>query len=143
MQEITKANAISAGGWDPRYAVVRAVVSHEGIAAALIDPNGDGSSIDLDEYYRDADGDWVETSSGGGAGDSASTWSPQMVATYGRTTPGAAIHVDYCGEAHVVTADEDGWWLFATTSLDAGSMPELRPSGSAAPAPWMPPESEQ
>ncbi len=141
MEAITKANAISLGGWDPRYAVVRAVVSHEDIAAALIDPNGDGGSIDLDEYYRDADGDWTAASSGGGAGDSAFTWSPHMVTTYGRTTPASEVSIVYCGESYVATADQDGWWLFATRSLDDGSMPELRRSGSSGPEPLPVPKS--
>lgn len=48
--------AIRAGSWDPRYAVVRAMVTDGEIAAVVVDPNGDGGSIDLDEYERGPDG---------------------------------------------------------------------------------------
>jgi hypothetical protein len=126
VEEMTKDYAIRAGGWDPRYAVVRAVVSDDDIAAALIDPNGDGGSIDLDQYRRGPDGGWVAGTSGGGAGSSGTSWSPHMVATYGRTAPGARVLVDYCGQTYYVTADEDGWWLFATRSLDDHTMPGSR-----------------
>lgn len=127
---MTREYAIRAGGWDPRYAVVRAMVVDGNIAAVLVDPNGDGGSIDLDEYTRGDDGRWIAGKSGGGAGDSAISWSPHMVATYGRTTPGATILVDYCGATHQVVADEDGWWLFATRSLDDHTMPGSRADDS-------------
>lgn len=126
---MTKGYAIRAGGWDPRYVVVRAVVSDEDIAAALIDPNGDGGSIDLDEYRRGPDGGWVAASSGGGAGASGTSWSPHMVATFGRTAPGTSVFVDYCGQTYSVTADQDGWWLFAMRSLDEHTMPVSRSAG--------------
>lgn len=122
---MTKDYAIRAGGWDARYAVVRALVVHGDIAAVLIDPNGDGGSIDLDEYSR-GPGRWVAGNSGGGAGDSATSWSPDMVATYGRATPGATVLVDYLCNTFTVTADDGGWWLFAAPSLDESTMPESR-----------------
>jgi len=126
VEKMTKDYAIRAGGWDARYAVVRAFVVRDDFAAALIDPNGDGGSIDLDEYVRGPDGRWVAGNSGGGAGDSATSWSPAMVATYGRTTPGSAVLVNYLDNTFTVTADDEGWWLFATPSLDEVTMPESR-----------------
>ncbi len=120
---MTKDYAIRVGGWDPRYAVARAIVSDGDIAAALIDPNGDGGSIDLDEYRREPDGGWIAGSSGGGAGDSGTSWSPHMVATYGRTAPGARVLINYWDHTFSATADEDGWWLFATRSVDDHTMP--------------------
>lgn len=123
---MTKDYAVRAGGWDPRYAVARGVVSDEDFAVALIDPNGDGGTIDLDEYSRGPDGGWMAESSGGGAGDSGTSWSQHLVATYGRTEPGARVLVDYCGRTYPVTADEDGWWLWAQRSLDDHTMPGSR-----------------
>lgn len=125
MEEITEDYAIRAGGWDARYAVVRALVADDEIAAVLIDPNGDGGSIDLDEYVREPDGAWVAGNSAGSAGESGTSWSPHMVAAYGRTTPGAAVSVVYLDQRSTVTAGEDGWWLFATRSLDEETMPTL------------------
>ena len=123
---MTTEYAIRPGGWDARFAVVRALVVQDTIAAALIDPNGDGGSIDLDEYVRGSDGRWVASNSGGGAGDSATSWSPEMVATYGRATPGSTVLVDYLDTMFTVTANDEGWWLFATPSLDEDTMPKSR-----------------
>lgn len=121
---MTNDYAVRAGGWDTRYAVVRARVVRDGIAAALIDPNGDGGSIDLDQYVRGSDGRWVAGNSGGSAGDSGTSWSPEMVATYGRAAPGSAVLVNYLGDTFTVTASSEGWWLFATQSLDEDTLPE-------------------
>jgi hypothetical protein len=123
VEEMTADHAIRAGGWDPRYAVVRALVVQGDIAAVLVDPNGDGCSIDLDEYSRGPDGRWVAGNSGGGAGDSARSWSPEMAATYGRAAPGATVLVDYLDTTFTVVANDEGWWLFATPSLDDETMP--------------------
>ena len=57
------------------------------------------------------------------AGDSGKSWSRHMVAAYGCATPGAAVLMEYCGDSSTVTADDDGWWLFATESRDESSMP--------------------
>lgn len=61
--------------------------------------------------------------SGGSAGDSGTSWSPEMVATYGREAPGATIVVDYLDSTVTVTADDAGWWLFAAPSRDEDTMP--------------------
>jgi hypothetical protein len=127
VEEMTTDYAIRAGGWDARYAVVRALVVQDDIAAALIDPNGDGGSIDLDEYVRGPDGRWGAANSSGSAGNSGRSWSPKMVATYGRTTPGSTVLVNYLDDTFTVTATDQGWWLFATPSLDEDTMPESHP----------------
>lgn len=126
VDEMTEAYAIRAGGWDARFAVVRAIAVSNDIAAVLVDPNGDGGTIDLDEYRRGPDGHWEAGNSGGGAGESGTSWSPWMVATYGRTQPGAAVLIDYNGQTHSQSADSDGWWLFAAKSVDEDSMPGSR-----------------
>ena len=123
---MTEAFAIESGGWDERYAVVLAVVTSGDVAAALVDPHGDGGDLDLDEYHRGPDGRWVGDTSHGSASDSGTTWSPHLVATYGRTVPNAEIFVDYVGETHTVTANDAGWWLFVTESLDEGTLPGSR-----------------
>ena len=93
--------AVQAGGWDPRYAVVLAVASRGDVAAALIDTNGDGADIDLDEYASDADGLWDEAISGS-AGAGGSSWSQRVVAIWGRAEPAASIEVEYRGV--------ESWW---------------------------------
>jgi hypothetical protein len=110
-------SAIKAGGWDPRYAVTLAVVAHGDIAAALIDTNGDEADIDLDEYERNADGDWQETTSGN-ADDHGPSWSRRMVAIWGRAAPGHTVEIDYLGHDHATVASDRGWWLFIAPSTD-------------------------
>lgn len=84
---MTEDDAIAAGGWDPRYVVVRGIVTHGDVAAVLVDPNGDGGSIDVDQYRRGPDGGWVAGSSGGGAGDSAES-APSPPRTIKQSGPG-------------------------------------------------------
>ena len=123
---MTKDIAIHAGGWDARYAVVRALVIHDDIAAALVDPDGDGGSIDLDEYYRDPDGQWVGGNSGGAAGDSGTSWLRTWCA-YRRTAQGATVLMDQLRRD--LRADgKRAWrgWLFATPSRDEHRMPASR-----------------
>jgi hypothetical protein len=117
VEELNAESAISAGGWDARYAVTLALVSHGDIAAALIDTNGDGADIDLDQYERGADGHWVEFSSGNGA-DRGASWSYRLAATWGRADPGAQVEIEYLGHSHSVVASRSGWWLFIGTATD-------------------------
>ena len=39
-------SALRLGGWDPRYAVVLATSARDGVAAALVDTNGDGADVE-------------------------------------------------------------------------------------------------
>lgn len=123
---MTPGNALCWGGWDPRYAVVRALVVADDVAAVLVDPNGDGGSIDVDQYRREPDGSWVSTISGGSAGDSGAGWTPELVTAYGRAEPGARVLVHYLDRAHEVMASAQGWWLFAVPSRDGQTLPEVR-----------------
>lgn len=79
-------SAIIAGGWDARYAVTLAVATQGDIAAALIDTNGDGADIDLDEYERGADGHWRELISGN-VDERGAHWSSRIASTWGQADP--------------------------------------------------------
>ena len=92
------------------------------IAAALIDTNGDGASIDLDLYIRRPDGSWQGTISGS-AGDEGAEWTDRIVATWGRVGPGEELTVDYLGGHHNVLASAQGWWLFIAPTSDPQAMP--------------------
>ena len=78
------------GGWDGRYAVVRAVRTVGDRAAAVFDSNGDGADINL-EHFAWVNGDWQLLSSSGGAGDWGRGWPDGMWAEHDR--------------------DDNGWWL--------------------------------
>lgn len=50
MNDLDAASAITLGGWGERYAVVLAVATRDGVAAVIVDTNGDGGDVDLDLY---------------------------------------------------------------------------------------------
>ena len=117
MEELDAESAISAGGWDARYAVTLAVASQGDIAAALIDANGDGADIDLDEYERGADGHWQGLGSGNVA-ERGAYWSYRIASTWGQADPGAHVEIEYLGHSHSVVASRSGWWLFIGPATD-------------------------
>lgn len=121
MRIVDAQSVVRPGGWNSRFAVALAVTTHESIAAALIDTNGDEADIDLDEYECDDGGNWHEISSAS-AGEQRTSWSPRMAATWGRATPGQTVEISYLGNRYRVIASETGWWLFiaaATADSDA------------------------
>jgi hypothetical protein len=89
----------------------------------LIDTNGDGADIDLDQYARDPDGHWSEGISGS-AGDRGSSWSQHIAAIWGQDEPGATIDIEYNGHRDSVVASATGWWLFiAPATQDSRLLP--------------------
>lgn len=66
MSELDADAAIEVGGWDPRYARVIDVQVDGDVAAALVDPNGDGADLNVSVYVH-AGGEWVEAASGNGS----------------------------------------------------------------------------
>jgi hypothetical protein len=117
MEELDAESAISAGGWDARYAVTLAVAMRGDIAAALIDTNGDGADIDLDEYERGADGHWQESISGN-VDERGAHWSSRIASTWGQADPGAPVEIEYLGHSHSVVGSRSGWWLFIGPATD-------------------------
>ena len=116
MEELDAESAISAGGWDARYAVTLAVATRGDLAAALIDTNGDGADIDLDEYQRGADGHWQESISGN-VDERGAHWSSRIASTWGQTDPGAHVEIEFLGYSHSV-GSRSGWWLFIRPATD-------------------------
>ncbi|MET8423617.1 hypothetical protein [Nocardia sp. NPDC004860] len=57
-------------GWHPRYAGVLAVAGSGVVAFALVDTNGDGVEVDVDQLIRGENGHWPAgmTSGEGGQG---------------------------------------------------------------------------
>lgn len=102
--DVDEGTVIDVGGWDGRFAVVRAVRTLGDRAAAVIDANGDGADLNL-EHFRRVDGVWRLCSSGGGAGDAGRDWYDGLWAEHGR--------------------DGDGWWL----TLAPGPAPDDVPMG--------------
>ena len=119
VEELNSRLVLSAGGWDPRYAVTLAVASADDVGAALIDTNGDEADIDLDGYQRDADGGWEETSSSG-VGDGGCFLSNRMAVIFGRTGPGLMVDIEYAGQRGSIVASATGWWLYVAVAI-AGS----------------------
>ncbi|WP_210651371.1 hypothetical protein [Nocardioides sp. SYSU D00065] len=115
MTELDHATALRLGGWDPRYAVVLATAARDGVAAALVDTNGDGADVDLDEYKQGPDGRWVEVSSGN-CDDSGAFSTGYMALAWGRAGPRATVEVEHDAVRYTVQASDAGWWMFVVPS---------------------------
>ena len=116
-------SALRLGGWDPRYAVVLATSSRDGVAAALVDTNGDGADVDLDQYEQAADGRWVEVASSN-CDDSGAFATGSMAVAWGRATPRATVTVEFQAVRHTVECTDQGWWMFVMPSR-SGDEPTL------------------
>ena len=102
-------------GWDPRYAVVRATAARGGVAAALVDTNGDGADVDLDQYEQAEDGRWVGVASGN-CDDAGALATGFMALAWGRATPRAVVTVELEAASYTVAATDEGWWMFVVPS---------------------------
>jgi hypothetical protein len=89
--------------------------ARDGVAAALVDTNGDRADVDLDQYEQAADGHWVEVSSGN-CGESGAFSTGFMALAWGRTDPGAIVGVEYQAATYTVEATDQGWWMFVIPS---------------------------
>ncbi len=103
MSDLDEGTVVEVGGWDDRFAVVRAVRTLGDRAAALVDANGDGADVNL-EHFRRADEAWELCSSVGGGGDRGRSWYDGLWAEQGR--------------------DEHGWRL----TLEPGPPPDDGPT---------------
>jgi hypothetical protein len=111
VEDLTHDAALLAGGWDPRYAHVVAISQRGDVAGVLVDSNGDGADVDLDEYRRVPDGMWQEGISGS-VSDSSAGWSPDMVWICGTEPAGTEVAVRYRDVEELVMVGQSGWWLF-------------------------------
>lgn len=121
--------ALRLGGWDPRYAVVLATDARDGVAAALVDSNGDGADVDLDQYEQAADGRWVEVSSGN-CDDAGAFATAFMALAWGRAAPSDLVTVEFRAVRHSVEASDRGWWMFVVPSR-SGEVPAVVAGGGA------------
>jgi hypothetical protein len=121
--------ALRAGGWVPGYARVLAITADDDVAAVLVDSNGDGVDVDLDEYVRQSDGTWQEGLSGC-VDEEGVGWSADMVSLWGQAMPGTEVTVRHRALIETILAEPSGWWLFiarlrAEFDPDApGALPE-------------------
>ncbi|GAB2540471.1 hypothetical protein GCM10027167_51660 [Nocardia heshunensis] len=115
---------IAVGRWSPRYARVLAVAGNGAVAFALVDTNGDGVEVDIDELFREADGRWVPGMSSGAGGSivpedhdaiyflgCGQDWDGLRYA-YGRGDRPGAGQVWVRGQRLDVTVAESGWWVW-------------------------------
>lgn len=87
MRPLDEQTVIDAGGWDGRFAVVRAVRTLHDRAAAVIDANGDGADINLEHFTWD-DGRWQLCVSSGGAASWGRGWHDGVWAEHHRDDRG-------------------------------------------------------
>jgi len=130
MTDFDRAAALRLGGWDPRYAVVLATAARDGVAAALVDTNGDGADIDLDQYEQGADGLWFEVNSGN-CGETGAFSTGFMALAWGRADPGSMVRVEYQAARYAVEASDQGRWMFVAPS-HSSDVPRVAAHGERA-----------
>jgi hypothetical protein len=84
----------------------------------------DQADIDLEEYERDADGNWHEAGSCS-VTEHGSSWSTRIAATWGRGAPGeTGVQIDYLHRNYSIVASATDLWLFVMPStLDSVALP--------------------
>ena len=113
--DLDHVSALRLGGWDSRYAVVLVTAARDGVAAALVDTNGDGADVDLDQYEEGVDGRWVEVASGN-CDETGAVATGSMAVAWGRATARAAVTVEFQAATYTVVATDGGWWMFVIPS---------------------------
>jgi hypothetical protein len=120
----TSEDVVRAGGWDSRSARVLAIATDRDIGVAVIDVNGDGSTVEVDELQWH-DGVWA---AGGGTSGWGSGRTQTMAFTSGPATSGTEVTVSFAGTYFTTTAGPTGWWAFARkigTGDSEWGMPEV------------------
>ncbi|AYF76439.1 hypothetical protein D7D52_24395 [Nocardia yunnanensis] len=115
---------VAVGGWSARYARVLAIAGNGQHAFALVDTNGDGVEVDIDELFRDHDGRWLPGMSSGAGGSLVPAghdavcsvgygedWDGLRYA-YGRGDRPGPGQVRVGGQRIAVTVEESGWWVW-------------------------------
>jgi hypothetical protein len=118
MSDLDERIVIEVGGWDGRYAVVRAVRTLGDHGAAVIDANGDGADINVEHFHR-VDGEWRPGSSTGGAGDWGRSWSDGVWAEHDRGDDGWRLTLEQAPAPDDVPdrprgVGTYGWWAWTT-----------------------------
>lgn len=104
--------ALRLGGWDSRHARVLFVVTRDNVGIALIDANGDGADLNLDDFECSATGVWEAGAASSSSGTEGAGFSGHTSYIYGRDLPGSVIRVVYRGDEIWATTSEEGWWAF-------------------------------
>ena len=123
MTDFDHGDALRLGGWDPRYAVVLASAARDGVAAVLVDTNGDGADVDLDQYEQGADGDWVGVCSGN-CGETGAFATGFMAVAWGRADPRTVVDVELHAVSYAIGASDQGWWMFVAPD-HSGEVPRV------------------
>jgi len=114
---LTEEVVLNEGGWNRRYARVLLIEEHDDRAVALVDGNGDGAELEIENWSRENFGKWVGGSSSGysdlGSLERADVWSTgSYVIALGKVGPGEIVRLSYAGRTYSRAASELGIWGF-------------------------------
>ncbi|WP_067905059.1 hypothetical protein [Nocardia vaccinii] len=106
------AELLALGGWDARCARVLAAAFNKNGGIAVIDTNGDGVSVEFEEFGRDADGQ-LHPGDSTGSGELMARYDDKgLYRAAGRTAaPGPSV-IRVEDQDLNVTAAEGGWWAW-------------------------------
>jgi hypothetical protein len=115
-QRLTEEHIINHGGWHPRFARVLLIAEVGEEAFAIVDGNGDGAELELEQWLQSDEG-WVSgMSSGIGPLDNrrgvwVTGWTGGVGYAAGGASPGHEIAVEWRGQVKRATANDYGVWL--------------------------------
>ena len=115
-QRLTEEFIINQGGWHPRFARVLLIREVGKQAFAIVDGNGDGAELELEQWLQ-SDDEWVSGMSSGigplddGHGVWVSGWTAGVGYAAGGASPGQEVAVEWRGQVTRATANDYGVWL--------------------------------
>lgn len=120
--DLTAQHVIESGGWSPNVARVLLIRRYDDEhAIVLVDGNGDGAEIELEQWYRGAGGWACGPSNGIGSVGvrSPATWvrTAERGCVVGFATPGASVTVAWHDDERQADADDNGVWVCTFTDL--------------------------
>lgn len=106
------AELLALGGWDPRCARVLVAAFNKNDGIAVVDTNGDGVSVEFEEFGRDAEGR-LHPGDSTGSGEVVLRYDDSGLYRAAGRVAGPGPSVIRVGAQDLdVTAVEGGWWAW-------------------------------
>lgn len=114
-EHLTEEAVIGDGGWHPQYARVLLIQELGDDAVVLVDGNGDGAEVEIEQWHRTNQGWEGGISSGIGPFDHEPLWTWGWTSgtayVVGCAAPGISVSVDWLGEVKSATTNSLGIWV--------------------------------
>src|SRR3954468_15125693 len=113
---------VMGGGWNEKYARVLKIEQAGRSAVAIVDGNGDGAYLALEEWQFRRGGwsclSWMGFGFLDQAGDAAAA-TERCVYIVGSERPGTRVVFQWRGARHEAVADDNGLWVYVVSDSSA------------------------